>query len=382
MQELNISDEILDKALDMYLSGASIDDVKNQFPEFQAELADWLNIVKMIQDIPTVDAPAPTKQYRYAEKSSVWEQLVSFITIYRLAMVPLIIVMMFAGGLSLVSASEDSLPGDRLYSLKLMGEQTKLSLTFDQEKAANFHVELAQKRLDEAKRVIAFNDPEQEAQAINELTKQTQETFSAVSSMAATKAVTEKNSALLENLVAINKEQKSVLQTASESEDTKQVAENALSATEGTDKSLAQLIATVNEQALLDLPNKISVTGIMVSLLNSKLNIEKNLFTINEQTVITGTDGEIVTDTSTVKGKITVIGTREDNNLIAKKIVIIDPSLTLTTTKPIISKVQGATTTTTTPVPETEEYENLEPQKPSEATSGFIVEPNESQYSY
>ncbi len=336
----------------------------------------------MIQDIPTVDAPAPTKQYRYAEKPSVWEQLVSFITIYRLAMVPLVIVMMFAGGLSLVSASEDSLPGDRLYSLKLMGEQTKLSLTFDQEKAANFHVELAQKRLDEAKRVIAFNDPEQEAQAINELTKQTQETFSAVSSMAATKAVTEKNSALLENLVAINKEQKSVLQTASESEDTKQVAENALSATEGTDKSLAQLIATVNEQALLDLPNKISVTGIMVSLLNSKLNIEKNLFTINEQTVITGTDGEIVTDTSTVKGKITVIGTREDNNLIAKKIVIIDPSLTLTTTKPIISKVQGATTTTTTPVPETEEYENLEPQKPSEATSGFIVEPNESQYSY
>lgn len=373
-----IPDHILDKALAMHLDGKSLFEIGQEFPQYQEVLSEWLDVVNLLETIPHAEPPAPIKSFRYAEKTSAWAKIVATLSYYKLATVPLVLAVVFASGFSVISATAHSLPGDKLYTLKIAGERAKLNLTFDQEKIAQLHVQLAQKRLEETKKVIEGSDPDQESAALDQLTKQTEATISAVSSLAASRAVTQKDSALLENLVAINKEQKSVIQTITDSQTEAPISEDALSAANASDKSVAQLIATVNDQSLLDLPNKISITGLVTTPQTNRIVVERNTFNLNTETIITDADGELITDATSIKGKITVIGTREDNNLIAKRVVILDPNAQTT----VIPNTTPATTTPSTSTQEPEpEPENTQVQKPSEVTSGFIVEPADNQYS-
>ncbi len=366
-----IPDQIFEQALTMHKSGKSILEISDSFPEYKAELESLFEVVSLLDSIPKTQPPTPTKTYRFAKKTSAWFKFIELLSFYRLAAVPLAFVFALVSSLAVFSAAENSLPGDSLYSLKIAGEKAKLNFTFDKEKIAQLHVELAQKRLNEAKQIIAKDDSENEQEALESLTKQTEETISTLSTLAASQAVSENNSTLLNNLVALNKEQKSLLENDSA------VSETALNLSKSTDKSLAQLLATVNEQSLLNLPNKISITGTINAVINNKITLEKNTFTLNPETVITSADGELLTSTTDVKGKITVIGTRENNILVAKKVIIIDP---LATIEPVTATVKPTpvpiiVTPTPEPVPE-----EIEVQQPSEATAGFIAEPADNQY--
>ena len=389
----NNSDYILDQALQSLSKGETFDDA-NLTSEQKLELSSTLQIAQLLSNIPKANIPTPTKQYRYAQKVSAFTKFVQFISSNRIAVTAAMFALIITGSYSGYHAAENSLPGDKLYGIKLIGEEARINLTFNQDKVANLHLALAEKRLDETKRVIEINDPVQEAAAIVALTTQTEKTFSAVSEIATAKAVSQNDSRLLNNLVAINKEQKSVIENASRSENTKESAEVALSATKETGKSLAKIIATVNEQALLDLPNKISITGTVNSYGKNKLVIEKSTFVVNDATVIIGSTGELVVDRfDKIEGKVTVIGTKDNDSILAKKIIIIDGSTSLasdkTTTK---GEVKGITTiklevkpttTGTTPITTTtttEPVDNISPQKPSQTQAGFIIEPSEQQY--
>ncbi len=391
-----ISENILEQALRQLANGESLDNVVNQFAttsEQKTELTSTLQIAQLLSSVPKANVPSPTKQYRYTQKVSAFKQFAQIFASHKLAIFASAFVMIFAGGFSLLHAAENSLPGDKLYGVKLIGEEARLNLTFDKDKVANMHLALAEKRLDETKRVIAINDPAQEAVAIAALTTQTEKTFNAVSEIATAKAVSQNDSRLLDNLVAINKEQKSVLQTASKSENTKESAEVALSATKETDKNLAKIIATVNEQSLLDLPNKISVTGTINSYSKNKLVVEKSVFIINDATVVISSTGEMIIDHfDKIDGKVTVIGTKNNDSVLAKKIIIIDGSTSIasnTTDKPQTKgEVKGVTTTikpdvkptiTNPPAPVTTE-DNTSPKKPSQTQAGFISEPATQQY--
>ncbi len=389
----NNSDYILDQALLSLSKGETFDDA-NLTSEQKAELSSTLHIAQLLSNIPKANIPTPTKQYRYAQKVSAFTKFVQFISSNRIAVTAAMFALIITGSYSGYHAAENSLPGDKLYGIKLIGEEARINLTFNQDKVANLHLALAEKRLDETKRVIEINDPVQEAAAIVALTTQTEKTFSAVSEIATAKAVSQNDSRLLNNLVAINKEQKSVLENASRSENTKESAEVALSATKETGKSLAKIIATVNEQALLDLPNKISITGTVNSYGKNKLVIEKSTFVVNDATVIIGSTGELVVDRfDKIEGKVTVIGTKDNDSILAKKIIIIDGSTSLASDKtPTKGEVKGITTiklevkpttTGTTPITTTtttEPVDNISPQKPSQTQAGFIIEPSEQQY--
>lgn len=388
----NSPDSILDQALQSLSKGESFNDA-NLTPQQKIELSSSLQIAQLLSNIPKANIPTPTKQYRYAQKVSVLTKFIQFLSSNRMAVTVAMFAILITGSYSTYHAAENSLPGDKLYGIKLIGEEARINLTFDQDKVANLHLALAEKRLDETKRVIEINDPAQEAAAIVALTNQTEKTFSAVSEIATAKAVSQNDSRLLNNLVAINKEQKSVLENASKSESTKESAEVALSATKETEKSLAKIIATVNEQALLDLPNKISITGTIHSYGKNKLVIEKSTFLVNDATVVIGSTGELVEHFDKIEGKVTVIGTKDNDSIIAKKIIIIDGSTSLASDKvPTKGEVKGVTTTTkqevkptttttsntiTTP---TDPVNNTSPQKPSQTQAGFIIEPSEQQY--
>jgi len=62
-------------------------------------------------------------------------------------------------GVSLVSASKNSLPGDFLYSIKRVSERTKMAMTVDKSKRAVFRAEILDNRLGEAKILEEMNSP-------------------------------------------------------------------------------------------------------------------------------------------------------------------------------------------------------------------------------
>lgn len=375
-------DDILDQALARLDQGESIESIAQHFQS--EELVGMLKLAQTLNTIPVNKAPTPTLRYSYAQKVGAWQKLIHTVQSYKLATISLALAMLLIGGYGTIQASENSLPGDRLYGVKIAAEQLRLKLTLDNEKRAEIHFELAKKRLSETKLVIALNNPDQEVIALDALAKQTEKTFEATSQLAATKA-SQNDSSLLENLVALNKEKKTVIESATILSDDEKLAQ-ALNTIKETDKNLAKLIAAVSEQTLLDLPNKISITGIISGRSKSSITIEKNNFLVNPETIMINQDGETIANLDNLNGKIAVIGTRENNSLIAKKIIVIDPLAVLPTTVPANPIVQGATTPTpqakpaepTQPV--TPEPETTSVQKPSEATTGFIVEPAENQY--
>lgn len=370
--------KFLDQALLLLAEGKTPAEIYSAYPEFASELMQLLPIAQLLQTTATNTVPAPTRHYKFAKQSS-WQKFVQLFVLYRPMLVPALVIVLFVSGGVIANAANHSLPGDRLFPLRVASEKTRLSLTFDQEKVANFHVQLAQKRLDDVKKAIENSDPDQEKAALLALTQQTEKTVAAVSQLATNKAINDKDTTLLDNLVSLNKEQKTILAAAVQSEETKEQATSALDESKEVDLNLAKIIATVNEQELLDLPNKISITGIIPNITNNRVIIEKNIFIVDQDTVIVSSTGDITSDPSSVHGKITVIGTRENNTLRAKKIVVLDADATLTPAVPIVKGVVTTTPISSQPAtPKIESELPTEPAQEGEASGGFIVEPSDS----
>ena len=96
--------------------------------------------------------------------------------------------------------------------------------------------------------------------------------------------------------------------------------------------------------------------------------------------MIVGATGEVTTSSDDLKGKVTVIGTTEDNILIAKRIVIIDPAAVIEPTPTTTPQVKGQIITkpsTSKFVPTTTDIPPVDNTviPPAEAYGGFIAEP-------
>ncbi len=369
---MNIPDTIFDQALQRLQSGESALRIAQDYPEYSTELSELLSVVTQVMSVPTLSAPAPSKRFKYAEVRALPYRFADYLVAFRMAIIPISLVAALFGGRMVVQATENSLPGDTFYSVKRASEEARLSLTFNPEKTATIHVELAQRRLNEVKKAIDSNDSEQESAAISEMQKQTEKTFASVTQVAAVNAVTDGDSTLLDQLVALNKEQKSVLSAIENSPGTEEATTVALNTTKENDITLAKIIATVHEQSLVDLPNKISVTGYISVLKDNQITVNKNTFTINETTIITDANGEKIDAITDLKSNVTIIGAKIDDVLIAKQISIIAPEASPTPT------VKGATTPT--PTPTVAPTITPTPTPTNQATGSFISEPSAGQY--
>lgn len=377
-----IPDYIFDTALNRLREGESVVQIANSYPEYQAELAELLSLAHMTMRIPKLYPPLPRKQYRFAAKlQSAPYRFAGWFAFARMAVIPISLVAVLLGGRIVVHATENSLPGDKLYTFKRATEQARLNLSLSEDAAATIHVELAQKRLAEVKKAISTNNQAAETAAITALQEQTEKTFALVPQVAAVNAVTNKDTSLLDNLVAINKEQKSLLSSIETTNETADAAKTALDTTKENDKTIAKLIATVNEQTLIDLPNKISVTGNISSLLNNTLTVERNAFKLDEETIITGTDGSIVAELPKDALRVTVIGTRSDQGLMAKKITVIELKPDVVTATPTPT-VKGTVTPTPKPSLTPTPTPTPIPTPTDQASGGYIVEPTDNQYEF
>lgn len=391
---MTLPENIFNIALDRLQNGETIQTIAKDYPDYQQELEGLLAVAEMGMHIPKLTPPAPYKRYAFAEQAITSSWFVEIFQYARVAIIPISLVIALLGGRAMVSATEDSLPGDKLYSLKRATEEARLTITRDQEKIASIHVELMQKRLAEVKKAADSHDEASEKAAIVALQSQTEKTFNEAAPLATANAISKQDSSLLDTLVAVNKEQKDVLASLSETSEagsTKTVAINALEDNKKNDQTLAKIIATVNEQTLIDLPNKISVTGTVSYHDKSKITVEKNTFNIDDQTIFIGVDGETITGTEKITGRVTITGTRQDNGLLmAKKVLLLptddgtvkgetDPK---SSTPPPTNQTPSKPPVEPTPSPTT-------PTQPTEPTTGtqpkasgsFIVEPNTQQYS-
>ncbi len=373
---MNIPDTIFDEALVRLRKGESLSQIAADYADYQQELVSLLSVAQMGMSVPKLVPPTPYKAYKFANvTASPFTRIFEMLSFFRLAAVPISLVLALLGGSAIVSATANSLPGDKLYSLKRASENVQLTLTQDQDKVANLHVELMQKRLDEVKKAADTGNAESETLAIAELKSQTEKTFAQAGPIATANAISNKDSSLLDNLVAVNKEQKTVLTELSQgedSEDTKSLAYNALADSKKNDQTLAKIIATVNDQTLADSPNKISVTGNVTLTSVNRIIIEKNAFNINDKTVITNSDGTAVTDNKLITGRATVIGMHmTDGTLLAKQITLLPTDGTVKgdiITKPII-------------ITEPKEPPVVDPNPPVDQTKvqgSFIIEPTDS----
>ncbi len=388
-------DNIFAEALERLHNGETSSQIAQDYKDYQQELEGLLAVAEMGLNIPKLTPPAPYKRQLFAEKLSnsaiTSSGFMNFMQYMRFAAIPLSLVIALIGGRFAVNATENSMPGDKLYSIKRATEEARLTLTRDQEKVATLHVELLQKRLEEVRKAADSGNVQGEAAAIAELKTQTEKTFAEVATVATVNAISKQDSSLLDTLVAVNKEKKNVLAAISETsttEDSKMVASIALEDSKRNDMTLAKMIATVNDQALAEMPNKISVTGDIASHLNNRITVEKNTFIITDKTTIIGTDGQPIVDAALIKGRVTITGTRIDNgNPIAKQIQIMpdsgivkgDISPTKPVQKPVTPTTSQPNTVTSTTNPVEPEPEPTTP--PQTVGSGYITEPSSPQYS-
>jgi hypothetical protein len=191
--------EALQVCLDLIRGGReTIDSVVARYPEFavelreQLEIATWLSasgpaldprpdfiaasrrrLVSRIQMESQPVAPPPL---------TLSERLGQFFSIQKVAPVAFVFVLMLALFVSgtVVSASQKSLPGDDLYSIKLTLEQIALATSLDEENDAELQIQFVENRLSEVQALIVEERYEEVAETIQDYEEQVSETLETI----------------------------------------------------------------------------------------------------------------------------------------------------------------------------------------------------------
>lgn len=385
---MTIPDQIFAQALERHAHGESIQYIAADYPDYSHELLGLLSVSQTVMTIPKLVPPTPYKRQLFAEQLVTTSWFMQLLPFARVAVIPLSLVVALLGGWFGVNATENSLPGDKLYTIKRATEEARLTLTRDQEKIASLHVEFMQNRIADVQRAADSGNQESETAALEALKSQTEETFAVVAPVATANALAKQDSSLLNTLVAINNEQKDVLSALTETSETelaKNEATVALEDSKKNDEALAKIIASVNDQAMADLPNKISVMGEITLYANNKITVEKNTFIIDDSTVITSSDGAVLTDITILTGRVSVTGSRGDDAILIAKQITLLPAITeegsvkgevhiIPTKKP-----KATIPKTTPPAVETTDVPNNTNTAP-QATGTYITEPSTPQY--
>jgi hypothetical protein len=161
-------DDILDICLDRVLvNGDTIEQCLESYPEQSGELEPLLRAALSTVKASSHIEPSPELQ-RLAKQQLIsaledkgkkraerrmplwgWQRR------WAVALAAVLILILI--GVGTVSASAGSLPGDTLYPVKTAIEKVQGFFTFGSEAKANFHMKLAQQRLDELKLLVEGN---------------------------------------------------------------------------------------------------------------------------------------------------------------------------------------------------------------------------------
>jgi len=160
-------EEILAVCIEEIRSGKSTaEECAARYPELGKEL---LSLLEIADNLRPAGAHAST-EFKQRAKRYLFEQMQespsrsrrlwfwpAFMPARILISVCASLLVLGCAGGGTVYAAQSSLPGDTLYAVKIGVENIQLALTAEPAEKANLHLELAQRRIDEAKKQIIEN---------------------------------------------------------------------------------------------------------------------------------------------------------------------------------------------------------------------------------
>lgn len=330
------AEDILDRTIDQLKSGQDAKRLLLTFGYPDDELEGLLNIASLASNLPKKNIPKPSKQRKFLQAEpvqAVWRQ--SF-ALKRLAWASLaIFIMAVLGGSTYYAAAvvKNSLPGEKLFSLKKAAENVGLLLTRDPDKRANYQLGIAKQRLEDAEKVLAYptQDPKLEAAAMAELSYQTQDALQSLKKTATANLIAKKDPNLFNSLVDITQKQQDLLNTLKPQGPGQKVSESLAAAAEQNKSDIAEikrLAAAADEQALVNLnpdPNLVMVSGVVGALQNAKITVEKTTFYLTADTVIKKDGKSVGTYALALNSKVSISGTKTNSgNILAAEVLILD----------------------------------------------------------
>jgi len=199
----NILNECIES---IHNSDKTVEDCLNDYPEHAGELEPLLRMFSQSKKASMVE---PREEFRsraryefYSAVDEICDRRKSpwfkISTKWMQVAVSALVGLMVTGG-GVIAASGDTLPGQPLYSVKMMTEQVRMGLTFSEAGRTELNAELAERRIDE---IIALAD-EGQADLISETTNRLNVNLMRLSEGDVDFRTTEASSVLNENLPGI-----------------------------------------------------------------------------------------------------------------------------------------------------------------------------------
>lgn len=189
-------DEALEFCLDLIRGGEeTIDSVAARYPEFEDELRAQLEVAAWLSATSEALEPRPgfvsasrrrlvsriqqEQQPGATAALSLSERLQQFLSVQKVAPVAFVFVLMLALFVSgtVVSASQKSLPGDDLYSVKRTLEQIALATSLDEKNDAELQIQFVENRGSEVQALIVEERYEEVAESLQDYEKQVSKTL-------------------------------------------------------------------------------------------------------------------------------------------------------------------------------------------------------------
>ena len=319
------------QAMEKMKKGRSKQEVLLEFAEFKNELAPLLDVSASLLSLPKNLAPRPAMQRKYAllNAKSFW---MAWLHVSKFAGVSMSVMLLVSALTATGYEAYKSGPGQILFPVKKVAEQTQVLLAYNQNDKAKIQVAIAEARLSEAKAIFSDpnSNPQEQQAALNELTSQTSAAVSVVSDVAQSNPKATQSPPLLTSLENINTQQRSLLAQIKPNTQIAAAAGSALQSLNTDSATINQIKQTVaiagNDQALAQLsanPNSVAVLGDINQISNNQITVEKTTFTVNGQTTITDSNGNTL-ELSDLKpkAKVNIVGLQQQNTLMAEQILL------------------------------------------------------------
>lgn len=171
---IEISETIEQFAPDLSDGKETIDSIIEQYPQYATELRPRLEAMQMLASIKPGLEPRPgfiASSRNYIEsravtrpQKDVWHRILNRYTpqhwAFYITAPALIIVLLALIFNSLVLTARMALPGDTLYSTKILMEDLRMALTFDREKKADLYIQYTRERSSEMVDLVLDGDYE------------------------------------------------------------------------------------------------------------------------------------------------------------------------------------------------------------------------------
>jgi len=161
--------QTLEECLELLRQGVSLEECLARYPEYAGELEPLLRTAQVARERLSFGIPTRAKarirarvmaewNHEHAPREQPW-RLPSLVP--RWAVVTACVVLaLLLGGAGTAMAAGGAVPGDLLYPVKMTTEEVRLAFTFSDLAKAELHVDLAERRVDEIRKLVDMDEPE------------------------------------------------------------------------------------------------------------------------------------------------------------------------------------------------------------------------------